>query len=171
MQGGIVVNLIAQTFLGIFTGILTTAILFGLKWLWDQRLHPFLREMRYSGVMIAGLWEGHVEDQKENSSAEMRLFLKQSARDLSGTFNIRHTSPTNNYEILHDVIGHIWEGYVVLNFTPTDRRITSYSTALLKIDGGGVGLTGKLAFRDVFQEGVLAEDLQLSRSNFTFGTN
>ena len=154
---------IQQAVLGIVTGILTTVVLFIVKVLWDSKLHPFLRELRYGGVKIDGRWEGNGEDPEGSWHTDLLLILEQSAFDLVGTFNLKHKGAKNEYELLFNVKGRIWEGYVVLNFTPIDRRVTSFATAMLKIDGGGVGLLGQIVYRDVFKESVTAEPVSLGR--------
>ena len=60
--------------------------------------------------------------------------------------------------------GYIWEGYVTLNFTPKDKRITSYATALVKLHDGGISLVGTWLFRDVAKEGVNQVPLCLFRN-------
>jgi len=157
-------NLIEQGLLGIVTGVVTTAILFLAKSTWDAKLKPFLQELRYSGVKVDGKWEGYGSDEEGSWRTEMFLFLTQSALYLAGTFVLKHRNPINQFEIHFKVSGHIWEGYLVLNFTPIDRRITSYATAMLKVSGGGVGLAGQLAYRDVNKEHVTAEPVSLGRS-------
>lgn len=156
-------ELLQDGVLGIVTGILTTVVLFLAKVLWDTKLRPFLQELRYSGVKIEGKWAGQFVDDHGGIRTNFVLFLTQSALQLGGTSVLKHDSPDNNYEIHFNVVGRIWEGYVVVNFAPIDRRVTSYATAMLKITGGGVNLVGQIAFRDVFQEQVTAEPLHLGR--------
>ena len=55
------------------------------------------------------------------------------------------------------------EGYITLNFTPKDKRVTSYATALLKLHDGGQTLVGSWLFRDVIKENVLQASMYLSR--------
>jgi len=156
--------LIQEGVLGIVTGILTTVVLFLAKVLWDAKLHPFLQELRYGGVKVDGKWQGSGADPDNGSATDFIIFLTQSALQLSGTSSLKHHSPTNQYEIHFNVTGRIWEGYVILNFTPIDRRVTSYATAMFKIGGGGATLVGQIAYRDVFQEQVTAEPVVLSRN-------
>lgn len=156
-------SLTVQAILGIVTGIVTAAILFLCKALWDSKFHPFLRELRYGGVRIDGKWLGEGTDPDGDWNTELLLILNQSAFDLSGSFNLKHKSSKNSYELFFDVKGRIWEGYVVLNLTPVDRRITSFATAMFKIDGGGAGLVGQMVYRNVFAESVTAESVMLNR--------
>jgi hypothetical protein len=154
-------TLLNQGILGIVTGILTTVFIYLCKFLWDEHLRPFLQELRYQGVKIDGQWTGNSKDQ--DSSTDVKLFLTQNALILNGTFILKHASKDNNFEITFKASGQIWEGYVILNFTPVDRRITSYATSLLKIHSGGLSLFGQFCFRNVNDEKVEAVGMMLMR--------
>lgn len=156
-------KLIQDGVLGIVTGIVTAGLLFLLKAIWDAKLRPFLNELRYQGVDIAGKWVGRGADEKTSASSEFTLFLTQSAQSLAGTYRLKHQSPTNSFDLNFNVVGRIWEGYIILNLTPIDRRVTSYATSLLKIAGGGVTLEGQICFRNVNEERVVTEPLILAR--------
>jgi hypothetical protein len=73
-------------------------------------------------------------------------------------------NPEEEFAIDFNVSGYIWEDYVTLNFTPKDRRITSYATALLKIHDNGLTLVGTRLFRDVIQETVSQTSMFLLRN-------
>ena len=156
--------MIEQGVIGIVTGILTAAILFLAKSIWDSKLKPFLQEIRYNGVKVDGKWVGYGAAQDGSWRTEITLFLTQSALRLGGTFVFKHDRPDGIAELHFKVSGEIWEGYLILNFTPIDRRVTSYATAMLKISGGGVGLVGQLSYRDVNNELVTSEPVTLGRA-------
>jgi len=158
-------ELIANGLLGIITGILTTGLLFIAKTLWDTKLKPMLEELRYKGVKVDGKWGSRNADEEKKTSSEITLFLEQSAYLLTGVCNVRVSSPQNSFDLSYRVQGKIWEGYVVLSFTPIDRRITSIATALFKIGGGGVNLVGQYAFRNVNDENVSSVPLTLTRDS------
>lgn len=155
-------TLAQQGVLGIVTGILTTAILFTIKVFWTEKVTPFLASIRYQGVVIAGQWSGFIEitekDIEEGKlegpplKSEYSLFLIQNAHNLTGSFLFKFKNPEKEFAIDFNVSGYMWEGYVTLNLTPKDRRITSYATALLKLHDGGQTLVGTWLFRDVIQE-------------------
>jgi hypothetical protein len=149
------------------TGIFTTAILYLGNRFWHSRVRPFLEGTRYTGVDISGAWEGDGsgEDHTGKWSNKLNLHLTQSAANLTGTFNLNVDATINPFELDFKVSGRIWEGYVVLNFTPSDRRITSFATALLKIGGGVVALVGIFAFRNVHLEQVTSENVSLTRKS------
>ncbi len=69
-------------------------------------------------------------------------------------------STDNEFKVMLDVTGDLWEGYISLTLKPEDRKISSYSVALLKVAGGGVALVGGHLFRNVNDEKV--DDMTVS---------
>lgn len=166
--------LLEQGVIGIVTGILTTIILFTLKVFWSAKVTPFLVGIRYQGVEIGGQWSGSAEVTEEDIAQEDEvgppfksdhsLLLIQNAHNLSGSFLFNFKSEEKEFSIDFNVTGYMWEGYVTLNLTPKDKRVTSYGTALLKLHGGGISLEGTWLFRDVLQEIVTQAPLHLNRN-------
>jgi hypothetical protein len=150
-------------FVGVLAGVLTTVLLYLIKVFWDTKLSPWLRESRYTGVMIEGTWVGGAKDDATQTATDVSLILEQSARDLTGIYTVKHVSPDNSFELVYRASGHVWEGYVMLSFHPIDRHHTSCASALLKIGGGGVALVGQFAFRNVNSEAVTSDQLVLTR--------
>lgn len=153
--------MMAESILGIVTGILTTWILYVGKVIFDTKVTPYLHETRYQGVRIEGAWSGKYKNDDEDSDS--RLFLNQSAHELTGTFTIRHKDKNREITIDFNVRGYMWEGYITLNLIPKDRRITSYATTLLKLHDGGNLLVGQWCFRNVLKEQVESAQMSLSR--------
>lgn len=153
--------------IGIVTGILTTAILYILKVLWTSKIVPLIVKLRYQGVQINGNWYGGGENDDENNGAIFKasyyLDLEQSAHDLKGTFIFKYKAETKDFEINFLVNGYIWEGYVTLNFTPKDKRLTSYATTMFKLHAGGTSLDGIFVFRHVDDEKVIDMPMTLYR--------
>lgn len=161
-------TLIEQGVVGVVTGIVTTVLLFSIKTLWKAKVAPFLAATRYQGVKIDGQWAGlnknedpKVTDIYEN---EFNLFLTQSAHDLAGSFLFKFKNEEKDFTLDFNVNGYMWEGYVTLNFTPKDKRVTSYATALMKLHDGGQSLIGTWLFRDVEKEHVSQIPITLYRS-------
>ncbi|HEX9397451.1 MAG TPA: hypothetical protein VF943_12025, partial [Burkholderiales bacterium] len=154
---------LAQAVLGIVTGILTTVILFLIKELWVKTIRPYVEEIRYKGVSVAGLWRGYSRDEFHDSDAT--LFVEQSAQKISGTFSFRFRNPEKQFVLEYQVTGYLWEGYLTLNFRPKDRAITTSAMALLKIAGGGNSLVGQFCFRNVEIEAVTAIHMNLARQH------
>lgn len=153
--------MLAESLIGIVTGILSTWILFLGKSFWDAKVTPFIRETRYQGVKVDGAWSGSAKG--ENCESESRLFIEQSAHELTGAFTIKYKDSAKSFMIDFNVRGYMWEGYITLNFIPKDRRITSYGTALLKLHDGGINLVGQWCTRNVMTEQVEAWPIVLGR--------
>ncbi|WP_439146431.1 hypothetical protein [Vibrio sp.] len=162
-------SIIDQGVIGIIVGICTAAILFVLKAVWTYKVVPFLSSTRYQGVKIDGHWTGREGNDAPDKGLvfknESSLFLQQSAQDLKGVYTFKFESVEKNFTLEFDVKGYIWEGYITLNFTPRDRRITSYATSLLKLHSGGSSLVGQWLFRDVEKEVVTSTPLYLTRQS------
>lgn len=160
-------SIIEQGVVGIVTGILTTILIFVARDFWATKFVPFLEKIRYQGVLIGGQWYGTSENKNTEKGGiywnEATLFLEQKAHDLSGIFIYKFRDPQKEFSLEFDVKGYVWEGYLTLNFTPKDRRVTSYATALLKLHSGGSLLLGEWLFRNVEQECVGRTSLSLGR--------
>ncbi|WP_235039668.1 hypothetical protein [Vreelandella profundi] len=160
--------LLEQGVIGIVTGICTTVVLYLIKVAWTAKVVPFLVATRYQGVKIDGQWvgSGKNEDPEKGDvfETEFSLFLSQNAHQLSGSFLFKFKNPQKDFNLDFDVGGYMWEGYVTLNFTPKDKRVTSYATALVKLHDGGHTLIGTWLFRDVISEFVNQVPLILVRS-------
>jgi len=161
-------TLLEQGVFGIVTGICTTALLYLLKVIWSAKIVPFLVATRYQGVKIDGQWVGSGKNNDpENGDVfetEVSLFLSQSAHELGGSFLFKFKNEVKDFNLDFNVSGYMWEGYVTLNFTPKDKRITSYATTLLKLHDGGQSLVGTWLFRDVIAEYVNQVPLVLVRN-------
>lgn len=160
-------TIIEQGVVGIVTGILTTVLIFVVRNFWATTFVPFLEKIRYRGVLIGGQWYGTSENDDPSKGEvywnEATLFLEQKAHELSGIYIYKFRNTVKDFSLEFDVKGYVWEGYLTLNFTPKDRRITSYATALLKLHNGGGLLLGEWLFRNVEKEFVASSPLSLSR--------
>jgi len=144
-----------------------------LKAIWQNKVVPFLEATRYQGVRVDGGWAGldqQLEDDPENEEskkyrAEFNLFIHQRAHNLTGSLLFRFENNEKKFSLDFNVTGYIWEGYLTLNFTPKDKKLTSYATSLVKLHSGGETLVGKYVFRNVEQEFVSDVPLFLSRAS------
>ncbi len=162
-------HLWSEGLLGIVTGILTTVILFTIKALWTGKVFPLIEAIRYRGLKIDGVWEGEHVDEKSRS--ESRLTLKQKAHRLSGAFTFKYLGPDKEFTLDFDVDGAVWEGFLTLNFSPSDRRITSCATSLVKIKGGGSVMAGAFLFRNADIDDVGVVPFTLRRYERVAGFN
>lgn len=162
-------HLLAEGLLGIVAGILTTAILFTARAVWEGKVYPLISALRYRGLDVDGVWEGAEGDAQSRS--ECRLSLKQRAHALSGSFTFKFWGPSKEFTLDFEVVGIVWEGYLTLNFSPIDRRITSCATALVKIKGGGSHMGGAFVFRNAEVDDVSSVFLSLVRYDRVAGFN
>lgn len=108
-----------------------------------------------TGVLTSGLsgpWTAI--DLNESAAIRFSMDLKQSAHALRGTCMMELYSTDNEFKVMLDVTGDLWEGYISLTLKPENRKISSYSVALLKVAGGGMALVGGHLFRNVNDEKV-----------------
>lgn len=154
-------KLLQDGLVGIISGILTTWIILAVKYYWQHKVTPYLRSMRYQGVQVDGSWVGKSKDEEHESKS--RLFLAQSAHQLTGTYVFSFKGEEKDFTLDFQVTGYMWEGYLTLNFLPKDKRVTSYATALLKLHGGGTQLIGQMCFRNVEEEKVTAIPMAVGR--------
>jgi hypothetical protein len=154
-------TLLQDGLVGIVAGTLTTWIILAGKFFWQSKVTPYLRAVRYQGVQVDGSWLGRSNDVEHEQ--ESRLFLIQSAHQLSGSFAFKFKNLEKDFALDFEVTGYLWEGYLTLNFLPKDKRVTSYATGLLKLHGGGCELVGQMCFRNVEEEKVSAISLSLGR--------
>lgn len=149
--------------LGVFSGVLTSALLFLLGRLWVYWLLPLLKAMRYQGVVVQGLWHADLKNDPGEPDTTVELDLRQSTQTLSGTLTITNRKPGNEWVLTHLVHGRLWEGYISMSLTPQDRKITAVATGLFKVHGGGTLLDGVLCARDVNLDKVRTDPLKLFR--------
>jgi predicted small secreted protein len=154
-------KLMQDGLVGIIAGILTTWIIIAAKYFWQRKVTPYLKAVRYQGVVVDGSWIGKSKD--EHHEQESRIFLEQHAHQLNGTFIFSFKNNEKDFVLDFQVTGYMWEGYLTLNFIPKDKRVTSYATALLKLHGGGTHLVGQMCFRNVDEEKVTAIPMAVGR--------
>ena len=150
-------------FLGVVSGVVTAMLLYlGARFV-ESTITPWMKQIRYDGVDIEGEWAERASDLGASFSSETTLALRQSARDVQGNYSCRVRSPSNSFDLHMTATGQLWEGYLSLTLRPVDRSVTSVSTVLLKVDGGGVSLRGVKAFRNVNSDKVETMQVNLMR--------
>lgn len=128
-------------FLGVVSGVITAMLLWLASRFVENSLLPWLKEVRYDGVDVAGEWKESKRD-AAGWTTENVLTLEQTALDLSGIMITRVRSPGNSFDLQMRVTGRLWEGYITLSLMPVDRTITSVATALLKLHGAALPSSG-----------------------------
>ena len=105
-------ELISQGVIGIVTGIFTTWLILAGKFIWQQKITPYLQATRYQGVKVDGPWIG--ASNTENEESETRLYLTQKAHELGGSFIFSFKNSEKNFTLDFNVKGYMWEGYLTL---------------------------------------------------------
>lgn len=141
-----------EIFTGVLAGVLTSALIWLTGSLWTRSVEPYLIGLRYRGIDIAGPWTA-IDIGPENAS-RFSMDLRQTAHSVRGTCMLEHYSAENEFKVMLELTGDLWEGYISLTHKPSDRKISSYSVGLLKVSGGGTGLEGIHLYRNVNEERV-----------------
>jgi hypothetical protein len=116
--------------LGIFSGILTSALLFALNRLFLEVVVPWYQQLIYEGVDLRDLWV--YDHSKSDGVGKFRLKLEQKAHNLSGQLTYTSVEKDTESVISYLVSGTVWEGYVTLNLKSSDRRRIAFATTLLR---------------------------------------
>ncbi|WP_299524393.1 hypothetical protein [uncultured Lutibacter sp.] len=128
--------------IGIFTGILTTALLYLISRMFADWLIPWLRNIKYTGIDVSGVWE--TKQDFDNSKEYSLLNLKQEADKLSGlwTISITENGSDQNEIKTFNVSGTIEDRFALLISKNTDRRQIGIGTMLIEAVGNGFELKG-----------------------------
>lgn len=148
--------------LGIFSGILTSALLFALNRLFLEVVVPWYQQLIYEGVDLRDLW---IYDYPKNDGVgKFRLKLEQKAHNLSGQLTYTSVEKDTESVISYLVSGTVWEGYVTLNLKSSDRRRIAFAATLLKVERGGQELKGWFCFRNFRTDQVSSLELAFTRN-------
>jgi hypothetical protein len=142
---------------GVFAGVLSSALIFILSKIWLRILLPWYQKIIYKGIDIETTW---VADFGEGAKSNFELTLKQNAHDLTGHALVIKES---GEKLLFKAKGSVWEGYISLSMKTVDRKRLSFANILLKVCNGGSKLEGKLTFRNMSDDAVSSSGLHLVR--------
>ncbi|TFZ05739.1 hypothetical protein EZ313_03520 [Ramlibacter henchirensis] len=152
--------------LGAGGALVATLFLMTLKDAWVHHVLPLLRNWRYRGDRIAGVWTGLGSAPVPTAGewTEIRLSLEQQARDLRGLLWIRHCSGDRSAKLQVHLEGRISDGYVTLGPSPGGDAPLLAATALLKIQDRGSSLDGQLVYRDVQTDAIQGIHVSVHRT-------
>lgn len=158
----------SEIFVGVFSGVLTTVLLFLAREFWIKTISPWYQSMRYKGADISGSWyaEQSFEDESKNVFS---MVLEQSAHVVKGSLQFTYTSPQRKFNIDYAVVGEYWEGYLNLSCRSKDRRAYSQGAMFIKLIRNGTGLFGQFSFRDAATDQVTTVSIGLDRKMTTAG--
>ncbi|ADU69474.1 hypothetical protein [Pantoea sp. At-9b] len=148
---------------GIVTGILTTAILFLLKVLWDKHFKPEFQRVVYRGADLTGSWISEQAKATDGTSEIIIekpavLSINQSAHSVKGFL---HINTPNKELVIYEVTGEYSDGYLQLLCKSKKRGFNSYGSILLKVVASGQMLHGIMAFRSSTKDEVAQLTLAL----------
>ena len=149
--------------IGVFSGVITSLIIYLLKLIFIKVLIPWYQELSYKGIDVSGSWNGKIKSSQESVKFSAKLTLEQSAHNLSGTYVIVKYVNEDIYKITSmNVSGTVWEGFVSLTCRTVSNKNLSFGSMLLKINDGN--LNGHQVFRNLAgnSSGILENSLKLT---------
>lgn len=152
-----------QIVLGIVTGILTTAVLWGARAIWEHRVRPRIEQMLYNGLQVDGPWYAQIVGKED--AVRFTLAVQQTGGKLSGTGRIRLINSSNDFDTSGSLSGELWEGYIAFSFRPINRRSTAFMSGLFKVTEAGAVLHGYLSIRDKTAEKVVTVEIALHQGH------
>lgn len=154
---------LSNIFLGVLSGVITSAILFLAGKLMVKVFIPWYQEVIYKGVDLQGRWTNKLK--LDNAVIyTYQVDIKQSAHKLIGNAVITKSGSNNDYIQDFTLEGETWEGYVTINLRSKNRESLSFIAGLFKVEGRGQILDGSWAYRGAATDKVDSESLKLKRS-------
>jgi hypothetical protein len=150
-----------QIFVGVVGGVLTSAFLYLLGFIFLRAVLPWYRRITYGGVQVGGTWE-YLYDGAD-SFGTMVLQLTQRAHQLTGDAAATVRSEHGEENFIYAVQGTLWEGYASLTLKSKDPRVIAFATLLLKVTSNGSRFEGIYAFREPTNDRPVAREFYLHR--------
>lgn len=132
---------------GIVTGLITAALLLVLRSLFFGSFLPWYRHVMFKGFQLDGSWYSVKRSQK------VLLELNQNCEKITGKATVHLSKDSFGPKIQErlqiddirtfDVMGEVFERFVILRLKHTNRSRLGIVTYLLQIDGDGTKLTGQ----------------------------
>ena len=157
-------TIIETVFLGIVSGILTTASLYLVGLLFTKHLIPWYQKITYKGVDISGTWVAQLTS-KNGTHGKLEMNIRQNAHNLKGEITIVQGRDIDDLSQVINLYmsGNIWEGFMTLNQQSKDRSRLSYSISLLQVLNGGISLKGVYCFRSIRTEKIESQNIKWVR--------
>ena len=139
-------NSFNNVFTAVFSGIVTTIILYVCALIIQKVINPWITRLRYSGVDLSGKW--YCADC--SMAQEITFDLKQSANKITGNaqFHTKSRKLNSSYEDIRtfSIEGRIQDRFVSLFLKHTDRQRLGINNYLLEVVGDGRHLKGVFCF-------------------------
>ncbi len=149
--------------LGVFSGVITAALLFLAKEFWVKIITPWYQGFRYKGADISGSWYAERNDNDAGIQASYTAVFQQSAHIVTGSMQVLYSGPDRKFTVDYQLSGEYWEGYLNLSCRSKDRKMYSHASLFLKLINGGGGLLGQYCFRNAFEDVVSHIPMGLDR--------
>src|ERR1035437_1202292 len=123
---------------GIVSGLVATAIVYVYTFLSKEVIFPRLRDVRYQGFRVGGVWKW--EGKKNGGDSDVvTLALKQSAEEVTGTMNTLWVRGGKSTTTIHNFKGYIMDGVLLGTCAPaansTVSHLSIFATATDTISG------------------------------------
>lgn len=154
---------IETVFWGTVSGVITSALLFGLGLLFAKVIVPWYQSIVYNGIKLTDTWV--CEWTHETSNYKYVMNLSQSYHKISGTGTLLKSAVDTRYNYLQPLSPHgeTREGFVLLNMKSQNSKHLTFITLMLKIIERGEALEGYCLYRSASSEKVEAEVLKFTR--------
>lgn len=141
-------DITSTIFLGVISGILTSAVLFVLLRMFNKVFIPWYQNMLYKGIELSGKW--FCAD--HTMSQEITFDLTQKAETINGIATLLNRDGTNhNFEDIRTFIvtGCVQDRFVYLVLRHEDSSRLGILTYLLQPVGDGRRMEGAMSFYSV----------------------
>src|SRR5712692_8357813 len=145
---------------GVVSGILTTAVLFLLKKLFDGVVLPWYRNLVYRGVNISDQWKNEMEF-PGGTHQTLIANIKQRAHAVEGDLTI---TKTRNGQLFVTktllLVGEIHDRLLLATIKPMSDKEIAAATLLLEVVGNGSRMRGATSWYDATGGRILQEDVE-----------
>ncbi|MCQ4281184.1 hypothetical protein NA643_19070 [Pseudomonas stutzeri] len=156
-------NSFDNVFTGVFSGIVTTIILYFCALFTQKVVGPWITKLRYSGVDLSGKW--YCADC--TMAQEITFDLTQSANVIHGKaqFHTKSRKPNASYEDIRSfsIEGRIEDRFVSLFLKHEDRQRLGINNYLLEVVGDGRHLKGVFCFYGLKNHTIMSSQQNLWR--------
>lgn len=141
-------ELTLNIFIGVFSGILTSIVIWGAVQFFKNLFIPWYQQSIYRGIDISGEWISNSEF-SGGVVVEQTIQVKQSGHKIHGTIISKSRVPSKGESIGYfNFVGEIFDNYVDIEYTIRDKKYVSRGSILLKVRDGGDNLAGGLVAID-----------------------
>ncbi|CNF49412.1 MULTISPECIES: hypothetical protein [Yersinia] len=160
-----------EIIIGVFSGVVTTSLIFLIKILFTKWLIPFYEQVMYRGAIIDGEWFTSAKEKFEingvmgETITTVYLNIKQKAHKISGNLQLNGLRDGLENRLIYTIEGNYIDGYANFTCLCVNRNISSVGVMLLKNKSIGSRLEGSISFREGFNDSILNLQIELARIN------